>query len=389
MQGHFIDFIRIQQTHPVGYMADGTFKDPLPVVEDGIVYKFQRDPETGEFPLDEDGNAIPVYESVSRRFITGSYDSLYVIRCDGKKVEFEGNVGRFCRPDNLFNLDFDATIQKINEILATYDLPPFSAGFPYEKSNPSEHDRKHGLLIDWTGASVSEVHITQNYTTGSAGNAQAAIDWLATQSVSHVKRTRAHDTTVSWGRKAGRKYLKAYLKAPEMLAHTHGRDRADIEQDPVYQYALSHGIVRFELEAKRLLLRDAHCRFLGEITMEKLVRLFDEEVNPLLGRVKEDISRLELEALPNAVRMTASAYLRGENVAALLSRRTFYRHLSVLRGYGLDISEPLPTIHKFSPVINIVKIEPVRDVPHWYWDHQRTMTMRAVSKPSPRLSVAA
>jgi len=377
MSGHFIDFIRIQQTHPVGFQADGTFRERLPVVEDGIVYKFQRD-ENGDFPHDEDGNPIPVYESVSRRFITGSYDSLYVIRCDGAKVEFEGNVGRFCRPDNLFNLDFDATIQKVNEILATYGLPPFTAGDAFEKSLPSAHDIKHGLLIDWTGATVSEVHITRNYITGSPGNAQAAIDWLATQSVSHVKRTRAHDTTVSWGRKAGRKYLKAYLKAPEMLVHRHGRHKEEIEKDPVYQFAQCHGILRFELEAKRLLLRDNHCRFLGEITMEKLVRLFEEEVTPLLGRVKEDISRMELEALPAAVRMTASAYLRGENVAALLSRRTFYRHLKVLRDYGLDISEPLPTLHKFSPVINVVKIEPVASVPDWYWQHQRRMTLRAL-----------
>ena len=38
MSGHFIDFIRIQQTHPVGFQADGTFRERLPVVEDGIVY---------------------------------------------------------------------------------------------------------------------------------------------------------------------------------------------------------------------------------------------------------------------------------------------------------------------------------------------------------------
>ncbi len=377
MSGIFVDFIRIQQTHPVGYLADGTYRERLPVVEDGIVYKFQRD-ENGNWPQDEDGNPIPVYESVSRRFITGSYDSLYVIRCDGSKVEFEGNVGRFCRPDNLFNLDFDGTVQKINEILATYGLPPFSAGDPYFKSNPSEHDNKHGLLVDWTGASVSEVHLTQNFATGSQANAQASIDWLATQSVSHVKRTRAHDTTVAWGRKAGRKYLKAYLKADEMLVHRHGRTKEQIEQDPVYQYAQSHGILRFELEAKRLLLRDNHCRFLGEITMPKLIQLFNDEVQPLLGRVKEDISRMELETLPPAVRMTASAYLRGENVSALLSRRTFYRHLKTLRDYGMDISEPLPNVKPFTTIIKVVEIKPIESPPDWYWTHQRRMSLKAV-----------
>lgn len=385
MSAIFIDFIRIQQTHPVGYMADGTFRERLPVVEDGIVYKFKRD-ESGNWPQDEEGNPIPEYESVSRRFISGSYDSLYVIRCDGAKVEFEGNVGRFCRPDNLFNLDFDATVQKINEILATYDLPPFTAGDPYFKTNPSAHDYKHGLLQEWTGASVSELHITQNYATGNAGNAQAAIDWLATQSVTHIKRTRAHDTTVTWGKKSGRKLLKAYLKAPEMLTHRHGRSKAEIEQDPVYQYANTHGILRFELEAKRLHLRDHHCRFLGEITMDKLIRLFNEDVEPLLGRVKTDITRMELDTLPAPVRMTASAYLRGENVSTLLSRRTFYRHLKVLRDYGLDISEPLPTLHKFSPVIQVIQIQPITEVPDWYWQHQRTLSLRAV--PSETLEAA-
>lgn len=367
--GTFIDFIRITQEHPVRDSETGEIT-PLPRVDSGFVCKYVRNEETGDLTLD--------YQSSSRRFFEGSYDSLYIVRCDGCKVEFEGNVGRFSRPDNLFNLDFDATLQKINEILAGHGLPPFSAGTRYQNPCPSKHDIQHGLYFCWTGATISEVHITQNFETGNAGNAQAAIDWLASQSVNHIKRTRAHDTTVSWGKKSGRKYLKAYLKAPEMLTHRHGRSKADIEQDPVYQYAHSHGILRFELEAKRLHLRDHHCRYLGDITMEKLIRLFNEDVEPLLGRVKADITRMELETLPAPVRMTASAYLRGENVRALLSQATFYRHLKVLRDYGLDISEPLPTLHAFSPVINVVQIQPVTTVPDWYWQHQRSMTLRAL-----------
>lgn len=370
--GYFIDFIRISQEHPVRDPETGEIQ-PLPRVDSGLVHKYVRDEETGVLRLD--------YESVSRRFFEGSFDSMYIVRCDGAKVEFEGNVGRFARPDNLFNFDFDATIQKINEILAGHGLPPFTAGTRYQNPNPSKHDFKNGLISCWTGATVSELHITRNYVTGNAGNAKAAIDWLSTQSVARVKRGRAGETTATWGSKSARKYLKAYLKADEMLVHRHGRTKPEIEQDPVYQYCLSHGILRFELEAKRLLLRDNHCRYLGEITMPKLIRLFDSEVDPLLSRVKTDVTRMELEHLPAPVRMTASAFLRGENVRALLSRATFFRHAKALRDYGLDISEPLPTLHTFSKVINVVRVEPVQSAPDWYWNHQRTLSLRAVSTP--------
>lgn len=368
--GHFIDFIRISQEFPVQRDAETGEVQLLPKVDSGFIAKYVRNDETGDVTLD--------YQSTSRRMFEGSYDSLYIVRCDGVKVEFEGNVGRFARPDNLFNFDFDGTIQRINEILAGLGLPAFSAGVRYQNPNPSKYDIQHGIISLWDGATVSELHITRNYETGSPGNAQAAIDWLATQSVSHVKRTRSFDTTVSWGRKSGRKLLKAYLKAPEMLVHRHGRSSEEILQDPVYQYAQTSGILRFELEAKRLLLRDNHCRYLGDITMSKLVRLFESEVDPLLSRVKEDITRLELETLPNAVRMTAAAYLRGECVSALLSRATFYRHAKILRHYGIDISEQLANVKPFTTVIKVVEIKPVTQVPSWYWEHQRLMTLKAV-----------
>jgi hypothetical protein len=114
--------------------------------------------------------------------------------------------------------------------------------------------------------------------------------------------------------------------------------------------------------------------------MSKLIRLFENEVDPLLSRVKTDVTRMELESLPAPVRMTASAFLRGENVRALLSRATFFRHAKALRDYGLDISEPLPTLHTFSKVINVVRIEPVDTVPDWYWHHQRHMSLKAVNQ---------
>ncbi|QRO33894.1 phage/plasmid replication protein, II/X family [Chromobacterium violaceum] len=254
--------------------------------------------------------------------------------------------------------------------------------------NPSAYDLKHGLLEYWTGATISCVHLTRNYSAGSPQNAQAVIDWLATQSVARIKRGRAGETTVQWGSKGGRKLLKAYIKHAEMLAHRHGRKRPEIETDPVYLHCLSHGIVRLELEANRLLLRDNQLRFLGDISMDKLIQLFDEEVNPLLSRTKADVTRFELDSLPAAVRVTASAFLRGENVRALMSRRTFFRHAKMLREYGIDIAEPLADLHKFSTIIKVVELTPVIQPPQWYWDHQRKMSLSVVTNSNEERAVA-
>lgn len=369
----FVDFIRIKQRHPGKFNPETLeLEASLPLVDEGIIGKFPRSDDTGEYTEDAE------WAMQTSRKIRGSFDSLVIVKCDGFNVSLEGNIGRLDRPDNLFNLDFDATLQKCNEVLARFGLPPFTAGEKVINPNPSAYDIKQGLFEYWTGATISQLHLTLNYSAGSPNNAQAVIDWLSTQSMSRIKRGRAGETTVQWGSKGGRKLLKAYIKHVEMLVHRHGRKKPEILLDPVYQFCLANGIVRFELEANRLLLRDNMLRFLGDITMEKLIQLFNEEVNPLLQRTREDVTRFELETLPASVRVTAAAYLRGENVRALMSKATFYRHANQLREYGIDIAEPLLSISKFTSVIKVIELQPVNTVPDFYWHHQRVMSFRAV-----------
>lgn len=385
----FVDWISIKQRHPGRLDPEtGELVPSLPMVDSGLIGKFPRS-DTGAYSSDiseyDDSPEWVMQSSLQHR---GSFDSLVIVKCDGFTVTLSGNVGRLDRPDNLFNLDFDATIQKCNEILASYGLPPFTAGEQVLNPNPSDYDVKHGLFEMWTGATVSMLHLTRNYSAGSPQNAQTVIDWLSTQSMSRIKRGKAGDTSVQWGGKGGRKLLKAYLKALEMLIHRHGRKREEVQADPVYQYCHQTGVVRLELEAGRLLLRDNLLRYLGDITMSKLIQLFDNEVTPLLGRTKTDVTRMELEHLPPAVRMTASAYLRGENVQALLARTTFYRHAKTLRDYGLDIAEPLPTLTKFSTVIRVVDLTPLTAAPDWYWNHQRRAALTAVPSAIEERAVA-
>lgn len=365
----FVDWITISQRHPGRLDPEsGEVVPSLPMVDEGVIGKFPRSDETGEY--DED----PEWAMQARKKHRGSFDSLVTIHCDGFTVSLSGNIGRLNRCDNLFNLTFDQTIARCNELLAEYGLPPFTPGEKLVNPTPSAYDIKQGIFEYWTGASISRLDLTRNYASGSPQNAQAVIDWLGTQSVNHIKRGRAGESTVNWGSAGGRKRITAYIKHVEMLVHRHGRQRDQVELDPVYQYAMQQGIVRLELKAGRNLLRDNLLRFLGDISMEKLSHLYEAEVTPLVTRVKTDVTRLELEHLPKSVRMTAAAYLRGENVRALLARATFFRHAKILRDYGVDISEPLATIGKFTSVIKVIELAPVNEAPSWYWQHQERMT---------------
>ncbi|NHQ85299.1 hypothetical protein HA050_04130 [Iodobacter sp. HSC-16F04] len=391
MSGVFIDWITLSQSDfsknveflgPFSVLRDNenlpaNSDFSLPYVDSGFVVKYGRDLATMKIDDEEE------WYSHSRVHHEGSFSSGLMLRCDGSRVEFSGNVGRFDRPDNLFNYNFEETIRKANEFLALYGLPAFHAGDYAVNPNPSQYDIDNGLLDQWSGATVSMLHLTKNYNTGSAANAQAAIDWLATQSKSHVKRSRSGESTMSWGRKGGRVYLKAYIKAQEMLDHarTHGRTREEVINDPVYQYCLKNGVIRFELEAGRLLLRDSQLRFMGDITMQKLNDLFDEHVMPILGRVRDDITRIDFDTLDIASgpKMAALAYLRGEDVRTHLSRATFFRYAKVLREYGIDISEPLKGSETFTAVIKVIDIQAINEPPAWYWDHQTRMTQFAAN----------
>lgn len=383
----FIDWINLSQQFPGTLSADGGELLPsIPAVDSGFVAKIARDEDSGEL-VEE-----PEWMTTSRLQHRGSFESSIMLKSDGFRVDLSGNVGRLNRPDNLFNLQWDETLAQASAFAAQHGLPPFSAGDQMLNANVSAYDAKHGNFEIWTGATVSMLHLTENYATGSAGNAMAFIDWVATQSKSRVKRGRAGESTVVFGTKgSARSYLKIYIKADEMLAHAkdHGRSTAEVKQDPVYQYCQQNGVVRVELEARRLLLRDHQLRFVGDITMQKLETLFRTEVDPLLNRTREDITRIDLETLdvPPGVRMTAAAYLRGEDVRASLSRRTFFRYAKQLREYGIDISEPLPNASKFTSLVKVVEIAPIHDVPDWYWQHQARMA--AVAANSEPIEVAA
>lgn len=313
-------------------------KGGLPAVVDGVTARFDRD-----------GNCT--FEKGIPSRLAGSFYSSVGILCDSHFVGLSGNVGRFGRPDNLFNLGWSATREKADRILSLANLPSLADGTP----RPVDWDSRQENRRDWPGrgATVARLDLTCNFSAGSDAQARAVIRWLSGQSLKRAKRGYSGDESVWWSNT--RIMLKAYRKGAEMKAH--GVD------DDVVQWATDQGIVRVELELKRRELQERDLRDIGNITQEKLESIFMEHMEPFL-RVNSSDEPDILASIPLRSRAYASAWLAGQDVRLLCSTATLYRHAKVLRDYGLDILETR-NLERFPVKVRILDLVPV-SVPDWY-----------------------
>jgi len=123
--------------------------------------------------IDSEGNTDWVTEKSHSH--SGSYETHILIRSSHGEIRVSGNVGAFNRPDNVWGYPFEDIILKLNLILADHDLPPFTQG--YQLARPV---RNGGSILSYTGATVSRLDLTQNFSTGSFSNAHAYMHYLST-----------------------------------------------------------------------------------------------------------------------------------------------------------------------------------------------------------------
>jgi hypothetical protein len=327
--------------------------------------------------IDYDGRVVTETEVLGEKhgtaWIRGSHDSKMQLRSDGTTLSIKGNPGRWCRPDNLFNLGFADTIAKANEIVQAQGFPAeaFAPGTrdPYTKSQLARMDISSGDDLPeepWTGARLWSIHLTQNYSTGSPEAAKAVIDWANTQTVARVKKSRLGVSTIVWGSLA---YCQTelYIKADEMLAHCKdAKAREAMRASPAYLYALQNGIIRLEVKCAKDFLKHRQLTYLGNWKMGTVTELFAEKASILerCAIAEADDDQALLAALPASTRVHAAAWLAGVDVAPLMSRATFYRHAKILRGYGIDIAEPR-NVSVVRPKMREITVAAVQR-PDWY-----------------------
>lgn len=335
----FVDWISISQTH----FLEGELVTLLPIVHGGF-----------RTNTNEDAEVLTQFRK--SKIHEGSHSTSIWVCCDGSTVSVSGNVGRLNRTDNVFNLNFDDTMVKVNELLATYGLPPFSFGKIYE-------DAKGNLQT--TGAVITKLDVTCNYTTGSPENLIALQNWMEGQTMAYIRKGRKIGaTTCVWGSRGGRYQMESYDKAQEMLAHAKGeKERNLIKESEIYKFCRDNGVLRVELKMARQFLAQHGLRFLSEVSMGKLIKLFDEKTE-ILKRGQRLEKSFDIDHLPRKLRQTAQVYLAGDDVRLGISQSTFQRHAIALREFGLDISTPY-SVTRLPIKVRTIDICPAV-VPAWY-----------------------
>lgn len=338
----FCDWVSIYQRHP-------TESGALPRVNDGAFVRY---------------NADGSHECTTlKKFrLEGSHDTSVSIRCDGETVWFEGNVSRFGRPDNVFGFTFAECVPKINAILATHDLPPFTEGDSFRSQSNDK--------LFYTGARITRLDLTANFQTGSIEDAHVFMRHLAMQQASRLKTgTYGEGETVDFGRGSRQVYSKCYVKHVELLRHMKKAkglvtEFSKPQNDYVLQVAdwcASVGLVRFETTYKSTFLIDHSQQFLGGLDMRHLEVDFlkRQEVFTRFNCEVDELATLDKHAL-SCYRM----WQAGDDLTQKYSRAQFYKNRARLLPYGVDIAVKSVVIG-FQTRVRVVKLAPAV-VPSFY-----------------------
>lgn len=356
-EGYFVDWITITQYHGVGDVNASDARTELMsdpsasiLVKDGPV------PELfGKLTMVMSADGTESYESATGVQVRASYDTSMRIRSYEGRVTVSGNPSRWGRPDNLFGFDLGECLEIINDELSRHDLPPFSVGEPI--CDQDAEQVRADLPPRWTGAAVSEIHITRNYSAGSDFLAGLAIRAYAAKSRARMKKAVYGSETAMWSTQ--RRTVKAYRKGPEMRVHA--------KQSPWSDWANEHGIVRHEVEIHSKHLSETRLRYLGNLTMGELIKIHRLETEHLT-KIDATLDPMAVEHITSKSRLVYAAWLRGEAVRDMLTRATFYRHRkAIMESAGIDIAEDRVM------VANVVQL-PARTVtlvpaaaPEGYW----------------------
>lgn len=333
----FIDWLNIAQRH----------NGELPIVGDGVRMKGESfeevEVEGQKFMVVKPGEKF-CYSVPSKRH-AGSHSTNVLVRCDGSTVTLSGNPGRFNRPDNVFSYPISETLAIASDIAASNGLPRFSPGDCFAKQTVSERDLALGLLHEWTGAVIRELHATMNMSAGNEALAKEYMRYAGGLRAARIAKGVYGDETIIYGKLATKKHalhkaVVIYRKAEEMIAHAKGEEaKKAIRQTQEYQFARDTGLVRIECKWGSHFLRDNGLRYIGEVNMAKIISIFERETDFLFSANPDRAVRLVSE-LPRKYRLAALSWMRGDDLRQVLSRATYFRTVKGLRDYGLDVSEP-------------------------------------------------
>lgn len=316
--------------------------EPCKFIAGAVTHRL--DHETGEMT-----------KSITPKRIQGKHGSSCQVSSDGYTVTYSGNPSRWNRPHSLDGLTVDAAMQLVNEIIVSLGLPAFCDGPQLQYV----HDNRV-VTVD-TSAQIQEIHICRDL---QAGDRHAASAMLKHQSTLGYPRLKKHLwlDTVYYGFESESKKLRIYDKGQQGLATLHKlpiEDREEIEQ--LWKWAISVGLIRQEVEFKRLTLRRAKQHTWSNLNHKKMEALMTKAVEPLAGETTTNLE--SISDIPWPYQGTLYAYMAGVDLKRSMSTSAFSRHKSKLLKYGFDISNQ--QVHLLEPQLRVITLRPA-ELPEIY-----------------------
>jgi len=306
--------------------------------------------------LDEEGSIV--WDKLGLKSLEdGSHSTSVRISSDPatRRVTFHGNIGRFCRPDNLVNYGLAETIDKLNELMRLIGLPEFTEGERVTIGSDQGGDRRI-----WTGARITRIDLTQNFATGSMDLAREYLRFCGSRHHGRMKtRSYGEGQTVEIGAGSKYRYTKIYLKGDEIRAHK--KNSASVYAQKIAEYCDEAGVVRFETELKSRLLRQNGIGWLGTISEDGLTEIFTAHRE---AAMRQDIETMDIKELSKAAQKTYAMYLAGMDHRSIMSPATWYRHRNEILKVGVDIAVDTGVTGDVQPtrVIRLTDVKP----PSWY-----------------------
>lgn len=279
----------------------------------------------------------------------GSYDTNIRVKSDGNRVSLSGNIGRFCRADNVFGYGVDDCKKLANSLLDKLGLPPFTDGHEARfaiKNNEGEFVNN----IAKGGAKISQIHLTKNFFCGSDRNAKDFLYWLTTQKLAHTATSNYKNDSVYFGEDSTYQRTKVYNKSKaiknelnKINRKVHDNNWRPLQLEYVkqlYKWATDSGLVRIETELKSRYLTQKYLNDWSACTDASMLVHYENKGGAIMKRCSDYV---DLADLPARAQDVYHAYMSGENLKDRhgWSNRTYRRYRKMLLPVGVDIYEKL------------------------------------------------
>ena len=276
-----------------------------------------------------------------------SSDSSMRLKCDGKRVWFSGNIGRFQEATNLLGFTVWQCIEKLKRMLARmgYDEPEFGTQFRFDPDPGTPlADTWTGLACEVGGTVLTRVDLAANFLCTSYSDLCGIV--MGRRLGQHLPIAGRYGPTFGYGKRGGWWKAKIYDK--------------QAEQEGRRSPSAGATLARFEVELGREFLKR---RGLDQCLAWGLCDDEEAEMGKVLwaefgGQVFRELvpTRSWGDEMPDTLREKALRWKDGEDLRANLSKSQFYKVRKGLLAFGIDISVPCNVV-ALKPTVQAVGIE--------------------------------